>query len=44
MRTSRTGCLWRLKAQSGFLSFVKRKKLVRILMPKRIMSDTPLIL
>jgi hypothetical protein len=41
---SKTGCLCRLNAQSGFLSFVKRKKLVRILMPKRTMSEAPLIL
>jgi hypothetical protein len=44
INTSMTGCRCRLNAQSGFLSFVKRKKLVRILMPKRMMSETPLIL
>ena len=44
IKTSRTGCLCKLNAQSGFLSFVNRKKLVRILIPKRIIRDTPLIL
>jgi hypothetical protein len=44
INTSKAGCLCRLNAQSGFLSFVKRKKLVRILIPKRTMSEAPLIL
>jgi hypothetical protein len=44
IRTSRTGSLWRLNAQSGLVSFVKRKKLVKIFIPKSIIRETPLIL
>ena len=44
IRTSRTGCLWRLSAQSGFLSFVNKKKLVSIFMPNKTIRQTPLIL
>jgi hypothetical protein len=43
IRISTAGCRCRRMAQSGFFSFVYRKKPVKILIPKRKIKKRPLI-